>query len=102
MSTGHPIKVRLLLLGMAASYLLALAMAVSPALHHWVHQDSDESIHHCVVTALADAQVDSPTPGSIFAAPLPQATVSLDLPRDLLNIAIFSAGFPLEHAPPVA
>ncbi|CAN5762714.1 hypothetical protein BH09VER1_BH09VER1_50850 [soil metagenome] len=104
MSQGHQIslKVRLLMLSMAAGYLLAIAMAVSPALHHWVHQDSDEPTHHCVVTTLADGQVDSPALPPVLASHLPIATGPADLSVRQFALPVFSAGFALEHAPPVA
>lgn len=104
MTPGHQtsLKVRLLLLGMAVGYLLAMAMAFSPDLHHWVHQDSDQPDHHCVVTTLADGQVDSPAHPPVLADHLPIATGPADLSVQQFALPLFTAGFALEHAPPVA
>ena len=49
---------RLLALSALGAYLLTIAMAFCPAMHHWLHDDSNEADHHCVVTALRDGQFD--------------------------------------------
>ena len=49
---------RLLALSALGAYLLTIAMAFCPAMHHWLHDDSNEADHHCVVTALLDGQFD--------------------------------------------
>lgn len=100
--TQTSLKVKLLTLGLAVGYLLALAMAVSPALHHWIHPDSDGPDHHCVATTLADGQVDSPLLTPILAAPVPAASCSVDLSGQEFELPAFSAAFALEHAPPRA
>ncbi len=63
MAVMHPARQligRFLATGLLAAHLLVIAMAMSPALHHWLHGDADESDHHCAVTAMIDGQLDRP------------------------------------------
>lgn len=41
----------------AASLLLSLAMAASPALHKFFHEDADSAEHACAATLIASGQV---------------------------------------------
>ena|SRR5664279_5208281 len=85
-----------------AAYLLVLAMAASPALHEWLHDDADEAGHQCaVVTAIlgqvdraviADVIVASPTLSWIEPRP---ALYAITIVRLFLLVGVF------EHAPPL-
>jgi hypothetical protein len=85
-----------------ASYLLVLAMAASPALHQWLHDDADEADHHCAaVTAIhgqIDRTVDAPTLSALPA-------LSWVEPRPVLYAVTIDRLFlvvrGLEHAPPL-
>jgi hypothetical protein len=37
-------------------------MAVSPAFHHWLHDDSEMASHQCAVTLLQQQQITPVTP----------------------------------------
>src|SRR5262245_45993836 len=46
-----------------ALHLLAVAMAMSPMLPHWLHHDDDAADHQCIATSLLNGQIDqSSTP----------------------------------------
>jgi hypothetical protein len=83
-------------------FTLALAMEVSPELHHKIHHDADDGDHDCLVTALQAGGCDC-------AMPLPPLVVIRWEPFlrvvpkiDLQWVApLFLIHSVLEHAPPV-
>ena len=83
-----------------AGFIWAFALAASPGLHEWAHQDSDGEQHQCLATALhAGACNDvAPEPVAIaFAFASNEAA-----PKDNLRAAssLFLSCRILEHAPP--
>ena len=83
-----------------AGFILAFALAASPGLHEWAHQDSGGEQHQCLATALhAGACSDvAPEPVAIaFASDSNEAA-----PEDGLRAApsLFLSCRILEHAPP--
>lgn len=91
---------KLLAACLAVSYLLAVVMAVCPALHHLAHHHADESTHHCAVTAVIDGQVDSSPVAPVDRAYLPRLMGMVDFSVAEPSLPIFLAAFALEHAPP--
>ena len=85
-----------------ASYLLVLAMAASPALHQWLHDDADESDHQCAVVAAIHGQIDRPIADTAIVASTELSWVE---PRPALYAVAIERLFlsiqGLEHAPPV-
>lgn len=93
---------QLLALGLLVAVFLSVAMAGSPALHHWLHHDSDDSSHHCLATALSDGQLDSASAPAVSVVPV-LAALSPVLPEPAHSPApSLSAAYLLEHAPPLA
>lgn len=48
-----------------ALHVLVVGMAMSPSLHHLLHQDADSPDHQCAATLLIDGQLDQPDASSI-------------------------------------
>src|SRR5450432_3232557 len=84
-----------------AAYLLVLAMAASPALHEWLHDDADEADHQCAVVTAILGQVDRPVVADVIVA---SPTLSWIEPRPALYAITIDRLFLLvgvfEHAPP--
>jgi hypothetical protein len=85
-------------IGLLAAQLAALAMAVSPAFHKWLHHDADEPSHQCVVNAIAFGQIDTSVAMSVTFLPLAFGLSLLASPygaqRTLFRYYV------LEHGPP--
>ena len=105
MAKMHPARHligRFLAAGLLAAHLLVVAMALSPALHHWLHRDADESDHQCAVTAMIDGQFDRPdAAGPDVIQPLFFAKTCVQ-PEPSQPLADFSLASPGERAPPRA
>jgi hypothetical protein len=105
MAEMHPARQligRFLAIGLLAAHLAVVALAMSPALHQWLHCDADESDHQCAVTAMIDGQFDRPEAQSLeIIRPLVIAET-----RDVLNPAQpwpeSLHASPGERAPPAA
>lgn len=50
-------------------HLFSMLLAGLPALHHWLHDDSDELGHQCAVTTVLDGQIDRSTELPLAAMP---------------------------------
>ncbi|MGH8046133.1 MAG: hypothetical protein ACREKL_02710 [Chthoniobacterales bacterium] len=93
---------RFLAAGLLATHLLVVSMAMAPALHHWLHGDSDKPDHQCAVTAMIDGQLDRPD----------VACLNIGQPRMLVAICepashsrpmpAFPLSLPAGRAPPLA
>ena len=93
---------RSLAAGLLALHLLVVTMALSPALHHWLHGDSESSDHQCAVTAMSDGQLDRPEAAAVAVA---QPGIVLEIldPAGPARIASARAlALPGERAPPCA
>jgi len=84
-----------------AAFVWALALSVSPQLHHRIHPDAGRAEHSCAVTAIATGSyehaaqpqlVSSPAPAVLFSKNLALTPQWVESP--LLNASVF------EHAPP--
>ncbi len=84
-----------------ASYLLVLAMAACPELHHWLHDAADEAEHQCAAVAVSLGQIDRPLDRPVVVA---CPTVVWLEPRPALYaltiVRLFLVVRGLEHAPP--
>ncbi len=92
---------RVLTVILFASYLLVLAMAASPALHQWLHDDADEAEHQCAAVSASLGQIDRPHDSpAVFATP----SVVWFEPRPthyaVTIVRLFLVVGGLEHAPP--
>ena len=84
-----------------ASYLLVMAMAASPALHQWLHDDADEADHQCAAVTAIHGQIDRACDSPTLVALPALSWVEL---RPLLYAVTIDRLFlvigGLEHAPP--
>jgi len=84
-----------------AHLLLIMAMAASPELHKWIHQDADDDDHDCAVTLfIHGASSDAPVAAvvvAVFAGVFLYVCKILRL--DWVENPILSSLI-LEHAPP--
>jgi len=64
-------------LALIVGHLLAVAMAASPRLHHWAHDDANCADHACAITAILAGQIDEP--GILAVSPTPPAAVGAEL-----------------------
>jgi len=91
---------------MLSQFMLALAMAASPELHHYLHHDSDDDDHDCAVTHLINGDFSDGLPA------LPVAVTPVNPERELMTTdtewtpawvpPLYLASFTLERAPPLA
>ena len=89
---------RLIITGLIAAQIAILAMAACPSLHMWLHHDAGDADHHCVVTAVANGQLDVVV-ASILSVVLVAAKT--DARWTFEHVAPPCSGFyVLEHAPP--
>ncbi len=72
-----PDGARRMALVMLALFLATLALAAVPEFHHVLHEDADANSHHCVVTQIAQCQVEL-LPITL-AVPVP-CSVATDVP----------------------
>jgi hypothetical protein len=93
-----PALARLVVAGLLGAQIAILAMAASPSLHHWLHHDAGDSDHHCVVTAIANGQLDLAVAGILSVVLI---AAKSDARRTFEPVAQPCSGFyVLEHAPP--
>lgn len=81
-------------------WLVVSAISFSPALHHWLHQNSDDASHQCVFTQLNQGAVESAPPA--FQAPAPRLSASslpMPAPGALKTSSDFQ--FASSRAPPI-
>lgn len=52
-----------------AAWLWTLALAGSPELHHWAHEDSGHGEHECAATLLVQGLADVPAPMAVAGVP---------------------------------
>lgn len=84
-----------------ASYLLVLAMAASPALHQWLHDDADEADHQCAAVTAAHGQMDRPMAEiAVVASPAPSWVQARPAIYANKVARVFLVNGVLEHAPP--
>jgi hypothetical protein len=84
-----------------ASYLLVLAMAASPALHQWLHNDADEADHQCAAVTAAHGQIDRPMAEiAVVASPAPSWVKARPAIYANKVARVFLVNGVLEHAPP--
>ena len=87
--------------GLIAIYLLVLAMAASPALHHWLHDDADDDGHQCAMVTVYQGQLDRPAAEAVVAALTPVVWWEPRVQLYALTISrLFLVVRVLEHAPP--
>jgi hypothetical protein len=61
-----------------AMHLLVVSLAMSPALHDWLHHDADAQDHQCAVTSMLAGFLDQPAaPDPSAALPAPRVEISL-------------------------
>ena len=63
-----------------ALFVVLMALAASPQLHHAVHADADAPGHHCAISALLHGQIEPP----VCDAPICPASFGWDSPPRLL------------------
>ena len=98
---AHGIQ-RTIAAGQIALYLLVLAMAASPALHHWLHDDADEDGHQCAVVTVYQGQLDRPATEPVIATLAPVIWWEPRVQHYALTISrLFLVVRVLEHAPPL-
>jgi hypothetical protein len=95
----HPIG-KFLAVAVLAGHLLAVAMALCPTLHEWLHHDANESGHHCAAMVIINGQLDRPDVAAIQIgkAPLFVTEDALLGPSQPLQLATCTS--PGERAPP--
>lgn len=93
---------RVFALSLMVAHLVSVALASSPAFHHWFHGDADNSDHVCAVTSLLDGQLDCMQAG-VYPVGVPEENRT---DGDLLRPQAFPLGFlpspPEGRAPPAA
>lgn len=105
MAKMHPARQligRFLAAGLLAAHLLVITMAASPALHHWLHGDADESDHQCAVTAMIDGQFDRPDVQCLDVARPAVIAEIREAASPVQPLPTFLGASPGERAPPVA
>lgn len=93
---------RRFVVALVLTHLIAvLAMAASPSLHHWIHQDADHD-DDCAVVVYLSGRCEGPPAPVLVAAPLlgelPSAAPAPT--RAIWVESIFSTNRVYEHAPP--
>ena len=84
------------------AYMFVLAMAASPALHQWLHDDADEANHQCAAVTAMQGQLDRPTVQPAVVASPTQFWIEPRPAHYALKIAsLFLVVRGLEHAPPI-
>jgi len=99
--SSHPIG-KFLAAAILAGHMLAVAMALCPALHEWLHHDANESGHHCAATVIINGQLDRPDVAVVQVAKAPlfiTADGLLDPSQPLRAVLRTTPG---ERAPPLA
>jgi hypothetical protein len=82
-------------------FLMLLALASSPILHKWIHDDADDAGHDCAVTLILSGKSDAPP--SSASIEFGSAALFLIGEHDVVQLDIFSySAYLLEHAPPFA
>ncbi|HEY8902918.1 MAG TPA: hypothetical protein VIM48_04370 [Chthoniobacterales bacterium] len=97
----HPIG-KFLAVAVVAGHLLAVAMALCPALHEWLHHDANESGHHCAATVIINGQLDRPEVAAVQVTKAQLFVTESGLldPSQPLRAALRTT--PGERAPPLA
>ncbi len=83
-------------------HLLAIAVAWSPDLHHWMHGDADESGHLCAAAAVLGGQLESANATVSVLAPMLFPTESVPLDQIGVRPLLPLTGRSQERAPPAA
>ena len=86
-----------------AAFVWALALSVSPHLHHWFHTDANRVEHSCAATVITSGTYDHAPHPPLVSVPAPSVHFS-KIPAltphwvesPFLGASIF------EHAPPIA
>ena len=81
-------------------FLSLLALASSSALHRALHADAQDAHHHCVITMLAQGQMDAPV--ADISTALPHACVQGAPPVTIVVPSIVLELLPPGRAPPSA
>jgi hypothetical protein len=86
----------------AAGFLWALALSVSPQLHERIHPDANRIEHTCAVTFVASGSYDHAPQPPVVSAPAPAVQFSkiTALTLQWVESSFLSARI-FEHAPPV-
>ena len=85
-------------------FLMALAMAASPELHHYFHHDADDGDHDCAVTHMmkGDFSDGAPVDAMTAVVRLPVMEHRLAVESGEVWVApLYLENGVLEHAPPV-
>ena len=93
---------RLALVGtLLVGFVLALALAASPELHHRTHHDADQQEHQCLATTIGGGGCEDAGVAPTFAAFV--AMLFEVAPPDYSHAvgSLFLSCRVLEHAPPV-
>jgi hypothetical protein len=85
--------------GMLALWLAVMVISSSPTLHHWLHDDSQNGKHECLVTLFAKGSFVSEAPASLVGLVDP-ACVAAPLPVDLKFVSPPEFRLPPGRAPP--
>jgi hypothetical protein len=85
-----------------AMHLLVISMAMAPALHHWLHGDSDGPDHQCAVTAMIDGQLDRPDVAAVYAGQPQMLVATCEPPGHSRPMPAFPLALPAGRAPPLA
>ncbi len=85
---------------MLGLWLGVAALATSPALHHWLHQDSDAGGHECVVTLISKSHLVGGVLGGVL---LVVAAVGLGwrVPFEFVAPAVADVRLAPSRAPPL-
>lgn len=90
-------------LALIASFLFAIALVASPALHERFHPDANQPGHECAVTLIASGSYDHVAPPAVSTAPSLVAEFSEAPALDPVWVASpFSRSRVFEHAPPIS
>lgn len=84
-----------------AHVLVIAAMAASPALHEWIHQDADHEDHDCAVELFIHGGCEGPALMVFLVVPAGFAPALVQNPRTVWVQNLFLSCGRLEHAPPV-
>jgi hypothetical protein len=83
-----------------AAFLWALALSVSPQLHHYIHADANRAGHSCAVTAIASGNCDHGAQSPLVSA---LRTIGFPQSEALHSVwvqPLFLCAHVFAHAPP--
>ena len=86
---------------LAAQLLAIIALAVCPALHHWVHADADDGVHTCAVTLFLSGSCDAPAPETtaLQAPRCAKPVAAPEMPEAPWVAPVFALNRLFEHGP---